>query len=107
MRYADDRRFQNLRHVVDQFLDLLRIDVEAARDDEILGTADQMHIAVGIDHCDVACPEPAAICKLGRRFFGHPPIAGEDVGATHLETANLAGCARHAFLVRHAQLDIR
>ena len=49
MRDAEDRALEHALDRVDLGLDLLRIDVEAAGDDEILGAADDVDVAVGVD----------------------------------------------------------
>ena len=46
MRHADHRGFDDAGHRVDALLDLLRIDVEAAGDDQVLRAADDAQVAV-------------------------------------------------------------
>ena len=106
MRHADHRAFQHAGQIVDQALDLFRIDVEAAGDDQVLFTTDDGDIAVGVDHRHVAGDEPAVRAQLFRRFLGHLPIALEHVRPAHLQHADLT--RRHLFaFVHHPRLDPR
>ena len=60
---SDDRGFDHVRQFVDVALDLLRIDVVSAGDDQILGAADQGQVVVrhagAAEVSDVAGAEPA------------------------------------------------
>src|SRR6201996_7989906 len=49
MRHADHGRFHHARHGVDLALDLLRIDVEAARDHQVLAASEDVDIALVVD----------------------------------------------------------
>jgi len=66
-----------------------------------------MDVAVRVDHRDIARPEPAVLSELLRRLFGHAPVAAEDVGAAHLQAADLAGGERCALVAHDAQINAR
>ena len=83
---------------VDLVLDFLRVDVEAAGDDEVLAPADDVDIAVVVDLAEVAGDEVAVVAELGLRLFGHPPVALEDVRALDLDHADFAARERRAGL---------
>jgi len=59
MRAPDDGRERHLGILVDQCLDLGRVDPLAARLDQILGAAGDDEIALGVDARQVAGGEPA------------------------------------------------
>ena len=70
VRRADHRRFLHAGLLVEQHLDLLRIDVVAARDHQVLGAADDRDIAVGIDLAEIAGDEEAVGRNSSRVFSG-------------------------------------
>ena len=88
MRQADHGRFDDTGHGVDHVLDFLRIDVEAAGDDQVLGAADDGDVAVGIAPAHVAGLEPAVGGEFLGGLFRHLPVADEDV------VALAPGCCR-------------
>ena len=88
MGQADHGGFQHAGGLVQQHLDLDRIDVEPARDHQILGAADDMHIAIIIDPAQITGDKPAIRAQVLGRLFGHLPIASKDVGAAHLDPAH-------------------
>src|SRR3546814_16127037 len=56
---ADHQRFLDRRMVVEDFLDLAGEDLEASYSDHVLQPVDDLHIAVRVDHSDIAGPQPA------------------------------------------------
>ena len=98
MRHADDGALANARNRIEHFLDLLRIDVEAAGDDQVLGAADDGHAALCVDGANIAGDEPAVCGEVLARLLRHAPVALEDIGALHLENARLLAADAH----RHA-----
>src|SRR4029077_16735147 len=90
-----------LEHALDRVdlgLDLLRIDIEAARNHEVLGPPDDVNVAIVINVGQVAgCKIPVS-AKLLLRFLRHPPIAGEDVRPLDLDHADFASLNRRATL---------
>src|SRR5579871_6964978 len=90
MRQADHGRFDHAFDRIDLGLDLLRIDVIAAGNHEILGAAGDVHIAALVDHADVAGDEEAIVAEFGFGFFRHPPITLEYVGPAHFDDADFA-----------------
>ena len=104
---AHDRRFLDPVDGVDSGLDLLGVDVVAARDDQVAGPPDDRDIAVAVDAGEVAGDEEAVVAELGPGLLGIPPIALEDVGAAHLEHPGLAARHHPARRVHHPRLDAR
>ena len=104
--HADHRRFDDAGQRVDLLLDFLRIDVEAAGDDEVLRAADDAQIAVRQQLAHVAGAEVAVGGELLARLLRHAPVAGEDVRPLDLDAADLAGRAAASVVVddahRHA-----
>ena len=90
MRDADHGRLGDAGQRVDLALDLLRIDVEAAGDDQVLGAPDDRDVAARVDPSEIAGDEETVGAELGRGLVGHPPIALEDVRAADLDHAELA-----------------
>ena len=90
MRQADDGGFHHAVDTVDLALDFLRIDIEAAGDDEVLAAADDRYIAIGIDAAEIAGDEEAVGPEFGFRLLRHPPIALEHIGSTHFDHADLS-----------------
>src|SRR4051794_29263933 len=74
---------------IDLGLDLLGIDVEASRYDQVLAAADNVDVAHVIDLSEIARDEETVGPKLRSRLLGHAPIALEDVGAANLDHADL------------------
>src|SRR3954463_13959614 len=59
VRDADHRRLADVRVLVDDLLDLARVDVEAAADDDVLLAVDDVVVAIVVDARDVAGAKPA------------------------------------------------
>src|SRR5262245_59568397 len=64
--HADHRRQRHGRMQEQRFLDLARVDVEAAAENHVLLAIDDRQIPVGIELADVAGAEPAAAFGFGR-----------------------------------------
>jgi hypothetical protein len=105
VRHADDRALGDAGQVVERGLDLGRVDVEAAADDQVLAAADDRDVAARVDLADVAGAKPAAVGELVLRLLGHAPVAREDVRAAHLDAADLAGVEAAALVVADPELD--
>src|SRR3546814_19586608 len=76
--------FRSLLHArdrVDAELDLLRIDVEAAGDDEVLGPPDDMHVAALVDRRHVSGDDEDVLAELGRGLLRRAPVPADDVVA--------------------------
>jgi hypothetical protein len=78
VRNADDRCLRTAGVLVEDVLDLGRVDVLAARDDHVLRPADDPVVALVVARRDVAGEEPA-VGEGGGRRLRVPPVAGEDV----------------------------
>jgi hypothetical protein len=75
---------------VEDFLDLARIDVKTAKDDERLFAIDDVEITVLIDPAEVSAGEPA-IGRNHLRCVGWLiPVSLHDVVATDLDFADVA-----------------
>jgi hypothetical protein len=72
--HADHRRFSDAGKRVDPFLDLLRIDIEAAADDQVLRASDEAQVTfrrtVRHPFADVAGAKPAVGGELLARLVG-------------------------------------
>ena len=90
VRDAEDGRLAYGRMLVEHLLDLARIDVVAAADDQVLLAVDDEEVAVLVDPCHVARDEPAVVGdRLGGRV-GPLPVAVHHVVPTDLDLADLA-----------------
>ena len=85
---------RTLRMGEQHFLDLARIDVGAAGDDQVLGAVLEVEIALLVEDADVAGMQPAA-AQRGRARLRVLPIARHD----HAAAEDLAGLARRHRLV--------
>ena len=94
MRNADQRTFGHTGQIVDVALDLGRIHVVAATDDQVLAASDDGHIAIRVDAADVAGLEEAVGGEFLAGLLRHVPVALEHVGPAHLDAADLALRAR-------------
>src|SRR5688572_33364594 len=66
MRHADDCAFRHAVQRVELGLDLDRVDIEAAADDEVLGAPDDEQVALSVQSTDVARDEEAILAELRR-----------------------------------------
>ena len=73
MRHADDGALDDAGERVDLALDLLRIDVVAAGDDEVLAAPDDVDVAARVDLAEVAGDEEAV--RRGTRPRSSPACA--------------------------------
>src|ERR1043165_1401736 len=87
--HADDRGLVDLRLLEEELLDLARIDVEAARDDEVALPPAQGDVAVVRALREVAGAEPA-VDERGRRRLRLAPVRGEERRALDEELAAIA-----------------
>src|SRR3990167_9977899 len=107
VRHADQGAFGHAGHVVDVALDLCRIDVVAAADDEVFAAAYDVDVAALIDLAHVTGLEVAVFGELFRRLLGHAPVALEHVVALDLDAADLAHGQVFAVVALHAQAHAR
>src|SRR5205085_4733249 len=103
VRHAHDRALRDAGHVVDVALDLRRVDVVAAADDQVLAAADDGDVAALVHLADVAGAEPAVVGELLPGLLRHAPVALEHIGAFHLDAADLACRDLAALVVAHPQ----
>ena len=94
MRQPDHRRLADAGQRVDLVLDLFRIDVEASRNDKVLGASDDTHASVRCHGREIAGDEVAVGAEVLLGLFGIAPVSGKHVRPTHLQHARLA--KRHA-----------
>jgi len=107
VRHAHQRAFGHAGQLVDVALDLGRVDVVAATDDQVLAAADDVDITALVDPADVAGLEPAVGSEFFFRLFRHAPVALEDVGALDLDGADLAAGQCLRVIAGHAHADAR
>ena len=86
-RAADDRNVLDAGHGTEEILDLLRRDVFAAADDEILETSGDIVVAVLVHASNVAGMKPAVLVDALRRLFGHLVVALHVVEAAAADLA--------------------
>ena len=84
---ADDRHVLDARHGAKEILNLLRRDVLAATDDEVLETTGDVVVAVRIHPANVAGVEPAVCVDTLRRLLGHLIVALHRVEAAAADLA--------------------
>ena len=99
-----DAAAPHARHFGDRFLDLLRVDVAAAGDDDVLGAAGDEEIAVVVDEAEIAGVDPAVLAQHGRRRVGVLEVALHRRRAAELDAALDADGRRSPRVVDDAQL---
>jgi hypothetical protein len=87
-----------------EFLDLARVDVLAAADQHVLGAADDVAVALGVDRGQVAGVHPAVAHRLARAF-GVAPVAEHHRVAAHQQFALLAHGQHLALGIDHLGLQ--
>src|SRR5690606_34264656 len=100
MRYADDGGLVHAGERIQLFLDLLRIDVEPARNDEVFRAPDDRHPAILRHDRQVTGDEIAVGAELLLRLLGIAPVTLEDIRAFYLQHANFARRQDRAVLLR-------
>ncbi len=88
--HPDDRGFRHSGERVDLLLDFLRVDVEAAGDDQVLRAADDADVAIGEDLAHVAGAKPPVGGEFLARLLRHAPVAGKHIGSLHFDAADHA-----------------
>src|SRR5450631_1199110 len=78
----ENLNIQNLRMTIEEFLDFSGIEILAATDHHVLDAADDVAIALGIDHGDVAGVHPPLRVEHVGGLFPLIPIAQHDAVAT-------------------------
>ena len=73
----------------DRFLDVARVDLEAAGDDHVLETIGQIDIAVGVQMADIAGRQASVGENLGR-LVGAFPVSRHHLGAGDADFARFA-----------------
>ena len=89
-----DGRFFHAGKLVNHFLDLARIDVDAVDQQHVFLAVGDVVIAFGVAVTDVAGQQPAVAHGFGG-FRGLFPVAEHDVAAAHADLADFAG-GQHA-----------
>src|SRR5690606_6028895 len=96
VREPDDGADADVRMLVEQILDFQRVDIVAARNNDVLLASDNEDIAIFILISKVAA-QPALRREARRRRLGIAPVAGADRVAGN---ANLADLARRQLVAR-------
>ena len=105
VRRADHRRFRYSRYFIEPVLDFLRVDVEAAGDDQVLAAADQGHPALAVDAREVAGDEEAVVAHLLGRLLRQSPVARKQIRAANLQGAHFTRCHFDAVLAHGPHFD--
>jgi hypothetical protein len=105
MRDADDSGFSDSRMTHEHFFHLGREHVESRHDDQILGSIEQIEIAVSVDRCDVAGVEPTVVVEHTGRRRSVVPVANEDVLPANEDFPTVSGDDVAAVGVDHPDLD--
>ena len=84
-------------------LDLRRVDVFAAGDDQVVAAVEDVEVAFGVEVADVAGEQPA-VAQGGGRLFRPVQVAGRDRRPADEDIACLAGRAVGAVVADDAQL---
>src|ERR1700677_5382595 len=103
VRQPDDGGLGDRRVLVEDLLDLARVHVVAAADDQVLLPVDDVEVAAGVDPGQVAGVEPAVADRLGGGLRALP-VALHHVRPADDDLADLAWGHLAAFLVDPAQL---
>src|SRR5450755_4473478 len=104
VRYSENLNIQDLRMTIEEFLDFPGVEILAATDHHVLDAADDVAIALGIDHGDVAGVHPPLRVEHVGGLFPLIPIAQHDAVATGAQFAPLA--ARHDAALEIDDLDL-
>src|SRR5206468_7762400 len=91
--------------LVQDAFDLRAGDVLTARHDHVLEPVDDVEVAVLIADADVAGMEPPAR-ERGGGGIRIPPVALEDLGATHDDLATFARGHRAALVVPDVEVEV-
>mgnify|MGYP000942391913 CR=1 FL=1 len=101
---ADDGGLADPGTAAEHPLDLARVDVDAAADDQVARAASEGQVAALVELAEVAGAEPAVAQHLGR-LLGPAPVAGHRLLAAHAHLADLPAGELGAVLAADAQLD--
>src|SRR5271156_4114480 len=106
IRYAKDCCFTNRRVLVDDGLNLARIDIFAAGDDHVLETIQDIKVPIWISVAEISrAKETIPERLLG--FFRIIPIAAHDIRASRHQFAMTPGFKFLSRLVHDPQVDSR
>src|SRR6185312_1321571 len=100
----DDRGLEHRGDGIEDVLDLLRVDVLPAPDDQVLDPVDQGQIAVVVEPADITGVQPAAAQDL-RRLLRPAEVAAHDVRPADDHLARLPGGQQPVSLVHHPDVD--
>ena len=106
MRHGHDSRLAHCLELVDGGLDLRRVDVVAAADDQVLRAPGDRDVAVGAEGSEVARPEEAVGRELGARRLGQIPVPVEQARAADLDHPGGAGRQRMVCVIGDPQVDL-
>jgi hypothetical protein len=106
VRDADHCRLDDVRMLVEDFLDLARIHVVPAPDQEILLAAGDAQVPVLVECAQVSGSQPAVRQRLGRRV-GPVPVSLHHHRPALVDLAHLADADRSAVVAAHLDLAAR
>src|SRR5690606_24005624 len=89
VRHPNHRGFEYSFQIVYFCLNFLWIDIVAARDDEVLAPANNLHIALLVDRPEVTRDEEAVVSEFHRGLFRVAPVPLEHVRAANFDDPDL------------------
>src|SRR5579863_1401967 len=104
MRHAKDGRLGICNQTVENILDLPRIDIQAAGNDQVFQSPEQTNTTCPVDLRNVPRDEPSVRRESISICLGAAPIAGEYVMAARLEAANSFRTCMRTVFTRYADL---
>ena len=103
---ADHRGLGHGRVLLQHLLDLFRVDVEPARDDQVATTSVQREDAVGASGREIPGAK-VAVDKGGAGRLLVVPVPAEHGGTLHVQLPDLVGAHGAAVGIEHARRDAR
>ena len=103
--HPDHRHFLDSGILIENLLDLARIDVDAVDQQHVLFSICDVKVTVRVAVSDVARQQPAVAHGL-RRGGGLAPVAQHDVGAAHTDFPRLAGRQQFARVGLNGNLHV-
>ena len=89
---------------VEHVLDLTRVHVEAAADDQVFLALDDVEEPVGVEPPDVAGVQPA-VAQGARRLLGQAVVAEHHVRSAHADLTRVADGKRAVVVIEDRDLD--
>lgn len=91
VRGADDGDLRDAGEVGERQLDLSRVDLGAAADDDVIGASDEVEVIVEVDPAHILGAEPAIAGEGAAGGVWVAPVASHDVGREDADAADAVG----------------